>query len=200
MEAFGSEEWREMSAETVLERLTKATRAKAGAGGTGRTLRYAELFKDGVFDVTFGMGYKEGEDDEKEFGAKSQTAVLEAQLLEQLAKRGFKEDPKLAWKLLAKAGRGVADRVRALVRQGERHDLLAARGHVAQDPRRHPRAAQHEARRGRQGAGGVHGEPGAAATPPSTPATAATARDRTSTATSSSSASTRRRATRSPSR
>jgi hypothetical protein len=109
MEAFGSEEWRDMGAATVLTRLKAAQRGKAPAGGGGRTLRYAELFKDGVFDVTFGMGYKEGSDDEAEFGAKSQTAVLEAQLLEQLSSRGFTEDPKLAWKLLAQAGRAVAD-------------------------------------------------------------------------------------------
>src|SRR5215470_16178511 len=50
MEAFGSEEWRGLDAATVTARLTAATRAP---GGTGRTLRYAELFRDGVFDVTF---------------------------------------------------------------------------------------------------------------------------------------------------
>jgi hypothetical protein len=108
MEAFGNEEWRQLDAPTAISRLKAATRPKK-AGGGGRTLRYAELFKDGVFDVTFGMGYKEGATEEEEFGEKSQTAVLESQLLKELGDRGFTEDPKLAWKLLAQAGRAVAD-------------------------------------------------------------------------------------------
>jgi hypothetical protein len=107
MEAFGSEEWRQLDAATALSRLEAATRP---GGGGGRTLRYAELFKDGVFDVTFGMGYKESSTDpQEEFSAKSQTAVLEAEVIKLLGDRGFKEDAALAAKLLANAGRAVDD-------------------------------------------------------------------------------------------
>jgi hypothetical protein len=106
MEAFGSEEWRGLDAATVVARLTAATRAP---GGTGRTLRYAELFRDGVFDVTFGMGYKEAPNPEDEFNERSQTAVLEGEVVRLLTERGFSEDARLAARLLADAGRAVDD-------------------------------------------------------------------------------------------
>lgn len=107
MEAFGSEEWRQLDAATTTSRLEGAARP---GGGGGRTLRYAELFKDGVFDVTFGMGYKESATDpEEEFNAKGQTAILEAEVVTLLDARGFKEDAELAAKLLKDAGRAVDD-------------------------------------------------------------------------------------------
>jgi hypothetical protein len=106
MEAFGSEEWRRLDAATVTARLTAATRP---AGGSGRTLRYAELFRDGVFDVTFGMGYKEAAVPEEEFNERSQTAVLEGEVVRLLTDRGFTEDARLAARLLADAGRAVDD-------------------------------------------------------------------------------------------
>jgi hypothetical protein len=106
MEAFGSEEWRGLDASTAIARLHAATRAR---GDSGRTLRYAELFRDGVFDVTFGMGYKEASTPEDEFNANSQTAVLEGQVIQLLTDRGFTEDAALAARLLANAGRAVDD-------------------------------------------------------------------------------------------
>jgi hypothetical protein len=106
MEAFGSEEWRGLDAATVTARLTAATRPR---GDGGRTLRYAELFRDGVFDVTFGMGYKEASVAEEEFNERSQTAVLEGEVVGLLADRGFTEDAALAARLLADAGRAVDD-------------------------------------------------------------------------------------------
>jgi hypothetical protein len=107
MEAFGSEEWRQLDAATVTSRLTAATRP--GGGGGGRTLRYAELFRDGVFDVTFGMGYKEASIPEDEFNERSQTAVLEGEVVRLLGERGFIEDAELAARLLREAGRAVDD-------------------------------------------------------------------------------------------
>jgi hypothetical protein len=106
MEAFGSEEWRQLDAATVTQRLTAATRP---GGGSGRTLRYAELFRDGVFDVTFGMGYKEASIPEEEFNERSQTAVLEGEVVRLLTERGFTEDAELAARLLSEAGRAVDD-------------------------------------------------------------------------------------------
>jgi hypothetical protein len=106
MEAFGSEEWRQLDAATVTARLTAATRP---SGGAGRTLRYAELFRDGVFDVTFGMGYKEASIPEEEFNERSQTAVLEGEVVRLLEERGFTEDADLAARLLSDAGRAVDD-------------------------------------------------------------------------------------------
>jgi hypothetical protein len=105
-EAFGGEEWRTLDAATVLARLEQAKRA---AGDGGRTFRFAELFKDGVFDVTFGLGYKEAEVPEEEFNEKSQTAMAETAVATLLADRGFVEDGKRAVKLLADAGRAIDD-------------------------------------------------------------------------------------------
>ena len=106
MEAFGSEEWRQLDAATVTARLTAATRP---GGSGGRTLRYAELFRDGVFDVTFGMGYKEAALPEDEFNERSQTAVLEGEVVRLLGERGFTENAELAARLLSDAGRAVDD-------------------------------------------------------------------------------------------
>ncbi len=46
-----------MAATEVTETLHAAEKPWAQKG---RTLRYSELFRDGVLDVTFGVGYFEG--------------------------------------------------------------------------------------------------------------------------------------------
>jgi hypothetical protein len=56
-EAFGGNEWLGLSNDELLARLKAAQRPKAGGG---RQLRYGELFKDDVLDVTLGLGYLEG--------------------------------------------------------------------------------------------------------------------------------------------
>jgi len=99
-EAFGNESWRTMTATEVTEALRAA---EAPWGGGGRSLRYAELFRDGVLDVTFGVGYFEGADDAAE------TRAVAAGVIEAIGQRGYTEDAKKAAKLLESAGRPLAD-------------------------------------------------------------------------------------------
>jgi cell division septation protein DedD len=56
VEAFGGDEWRSLDSATVLQRLEAAERPKSGGG---HDLRYGELFKDGLLDLTFGYGFME---------------------------------------------------------------------------------------------------------------------------------------------
>jgi hypothetical protein len=58
MEAFGSEAWRTLSGATCLARLTPLSPPR-GTKGEHR-LRWAELFRGGVLDVTLGVGFDEG--------------------------------------------------------------------------------------------------------------------------------------------
>ncbi len=97
-EAFGDESWRTRTATEVVESLRAA---ETGWAGGGRSLRYAELFRDGVLDVTFGMGFLEGELSEMS-GAVSGIATA-------LEQRGYTEDGPRAAELLAAAGRPLAD-------------------------------------------------------------------------------------------
>lgn len=59
MEAFGSEEWRTLSGTACLARLTPL-RPPTGTQGEHR-LRWAELFRGGVCDLTLGVGFDEGD-------------------------------------------------------------------------------------------------------------------------------------------
>jgi hypothetical protein len=97
-EAFGSEAWRTQTATEVTEALRAA---ETGWGGGGRSLRYSELFRDGVLDVTFGMGYLEGSMGEMS-GAVSGIATG-------LEERGYTEDNRRAAELLEAAGRPLAN-------------------------------------------------------------------------------------------
>ena len=56
--AFDSDAWQSMGATEAHEKLKGAKRPD-DPGGT--RLNYGELFKDGVLDVTFGVGYFEGD-------------------------------------------------------------------------------------------------------------------------------------------
>jgi hypothetical protein len=95
VEAFGGDEWRAMAAADVLAKVKAATRP---AGGGGKSFRYGELFKDGVLDVTIGVGYME------EMGG-TYVANLEGQFATILDARGFKEDAKLGIEIMEKSGR-----------------------------------------------------------------------------------------------
>jgi hypothetical protein len=97
VEAFGGDSWRTMSAADALDRLKVARRP---AGGRGHDFRYGELFKDGLLDITFGIGYME------EDGG-TYMAQLEEELATALAGRGFAEDEERAAALLAQAGRAA---------------------------------------------------------------------------------------------
>ena len=99
-EAFGSTAWRRMSATEVHERLRAAERPAAGGG---HALRSAELFSDGVLDVTFGIGFIESGPDRHPMSdiADRMDTALEG--------RGYTEDGARAAELLAEAGRPLAN-------------------------------------------------------------------------------------------
>ena len=146
-EAFGDDRWRTMSATEVTEALRAAEKPW---GGKGRTLRYAELFRDGVLDVTFGVGYFEGKDDAAE------TREVANAVMEAIEKRGYKEDAKKAAELLAAAGRPLARRHhRPLLRQGEGVHVRAPGGPEPRDPLDRPRGLQRRRGRWREDGGGV---------------------------------------------
>ena len=92
-----------MTATEVTEALRAAEKPW---GGKGRTLRYAELFRDGVLDVTFGVGYFESA--VKEHNA-AETRMVATAVIEAIEKRGYTEDTTKAAELLAAAGRPLAD-------------------------------------------------------------------------------------------
>jgi hypothetical protein len=93
VEAFGGEEWKQLTAEKIAERLVAA---KPPAGKKGEhDFKYGEMFKDGVLDMTLGIGFDEGGSHEqtiKTFGAV-------------LAAHGFKDDRATATRLYQQAGR-----------------------------------------------------------------------------------------------
>ena len=97
-EAFGDESWRTRTATEVTESLRAA---EEPWGGGGRSLRYAELFRDGVLDVTFGMGFLEGELSEMSGAISGIASALE--------QRGYAENGTRAAELLAAAGRPLAN-------------------------------------------------------------------------------------------
>ncbi|MSP59637.1 MAG: DUF4157 domain-containing protein [Myxococcales bacterium] len=57
VEAFGGNEWKALAADKTLTRL-HAAKAPTGAKGE-HNLRYGEMFKDGVLDITLGIGFDE---------------------------------------------------------------------------------------------------------------------------------------------
>jgi hypothetical protein len=57
VEAFGGDQWRIMSAADVLAKLTAVKTPKSKAD----KYRYGEMFKDGVLDITIGIGFDEDE-------------------------------------------------------------------------------------------------------------------------------------------
>ncbi len=99
-EAFGSQAWRRMSATEVHERLRAAERPAAGGG---RALRSAELFSDGVLDVTFGIGYIEAA------AGRNPMSDIAGSMRTALEGRGYTENGRRAAELLAAAGRPLAD-------------------------------------------------------------------------------------------
>jgi hypothetical protein len=102
-EAFGGDEWFAMGNDEILTRLQAAQRPAAGAG---HQLRYAELFKDGVLDVTYGFGYLEGElQGRKAMVDYSKSLPVAAGTA--LAGLGFSEDREGARAILGAIGRSI---------------------------------------------------------------------------------------------
>ena len=102
VEAFGGDDWRSMEYSAVLGALKTAKRP----AGKGHGLRYAELFKDGVLDISLGMGYLE------EVNPKTKRPYL-LDLLEELGAafkaKGYDEDLETAARIMKDAGRPLGD-------------------------------------------------------------------------------------------
>src|SRR3954449_4392165 len=99
--AFDSEAWKSMGATEAHEKL-KAAKKPDDPGGT--RLNYGELFKDGVLDVTFGVGYFEGNPPAEE------TRQVAKAVMDELITRGYKQDNDTAAEILEKAGRPLSQK------------------------------------------------------------------------------------------
>jgi hypothetical protein len=99
--AFDSEAWKSMGATEAHEKL-KAAKKPDDPGGT--RLNYGELFKDGVLDVTFGVGYFEGNPPAEE------TRQVAKAVMDELVTRGYKQDNDTAAEILDKAGRPLSQK------------------------------------------------------------------------------------------
>jgi hypothetical protein len=107
VEAFGGDEWRMLDAMTVLERLKAAERPETGKG---HDLRYGELFKDGLLDLTFGYGFME------ELNA-TQWDQHAKDIEDALTARGYVEDAAKAKSLYTAAGRKTSGFGRFFVKE-----------------------------------------------------------------------------------
>jgi hypothetical protein len=103
-EAFGGDDWQALSDGEILTRLRAAERPPAAGG---HELRYAELFKDGVLDVTYGFGYLEGELEGRQKMV-DYSKSLPVAATTALAGLGFSEAREAARTILARTGRSIA--------------------------------------------------------------------------------------------
>ena len=100
VEAFGGDKFRTTPKEDVLTLLKGAKPTALGKKGK-RTFRYGEMFKDGLLDITLGVGHEEGAE------AIGDPKAWQAELEEVLGDRGFVVDAKMAELLYAQAHRAV---------------------------------------------------------------------------------------------
>ncbi len=98
VEAFGGEQWRTLDAATATARLTAATAPATGRRGEHR-LRYGEMFRDGVLDMTLGIGF-----DEEGHHRHTITAFQRI-----LTARGFVQDADAARRIYEQAGRAMGE-------------------------------------------------------------------------------------------
>jgi Domain of unknown function (DUF4157) len=92
VEAFGGDEWRKLSPDELIKRLQGA---KPPAGKAAEhNLRYGELFKDGLLDVSMGVGFQED----------GWGKTIAQGLKKSLADRDFKEDRSKAEKIYKATG------------------------------------------------------------------------------------------------
>jgi hypothetical protein len=97
VEAFGDDNWRTLDPDVILTRLKTA---KLPAGKRGQhNFRYGEMFKDGLLDMTLGVGFDEGGD--------HKSTIENFQKV--LGTRDFELNKELAVKLLAKAGHTIGE-------------------------------------------------------------------------------------------
>ena len=97
VEAFGSDEWQRLPAGDVLGRLSAAT--PLSTDRTHRRVRFGELFKDGVLDITVGCGFAEEDEDDAATQLDAYTLALQ--------EKGFRIDNGAATTILAGTSRGV---------------------------------------------------------------------------------------------
>jgi len=100
VEAFGGDQWRTMAPDAVLARLAGAQRPR----GRGHAMRYAELFKDGVLDLTLGLGYLE--ETNPETGESALVGLIQ-EFEQAFDARGFRSDAARAREVMRRAGRGL---------------------------------------------------------------------------------------------
>ncbi len=96
-EAFGNAHWRTMAATEIIDQLSRAPALPREQ--RGRRVRYAELFRDGLLDMTLGIGFDEG-------GGHMRKLPEFVQALEE---RGFTESREQAAALYQQAGRSLPD-------------------------------------------------------------------------------------------
>jgi hypothetical protein len=94
VEAFGGDEWRTLSPAECLDRLKAAKPSAAGKKGE-HSLRYGEMFKDGIIDMTLALGFDEAGFNQA--GLDNLTAALEG--------HAFARDVATATTLYQHAGR-----------------------------------------------------------------------------------------------
>jgi hypothetical protein len=99
VEAFGGDEWRTLTPAECLDRLTAAKPPAGGKKGE-HALRYGEMFKDGVIDMTLALGF-----DEDGFNKDGLTNLQDA-----LNEHSFAQDAATAAKLFQHAGRKVDEK------------------------------------------------------------------------------------------
>ena len=92
VEAFASDDWRKLDPAEIMRRL-RAAAPPAGKPGE-HNLRYGELFKDGLLDITMGIGYDEGGWGKRVYD----------EIRKELPKEGFEENETKAKELYRRSG------------------------------------------------------------------------------------------------
>ncbi len=98
VEAFGGEQWRTLDAATATGRLMAATAPTTGRRGEHH-LRYGEMFRDGVLDMTLGIGFDE--EGHHRHTIRAFQRILTA--------RGFVQDADAARQIYKQAGRAMGE-------------------------------------------------------------------------------------------
>ena len=103
VEAYGGNDWRHKDADTIVAELKHAATPKKGAQ---HKFRYGEMFKDGVLDMTVGLGFTEEKVRMPDGTAVPYYLTLIPKFEDVLVgERGFKKDIVLAEAVLKKTGR-----------------------------------------------------------------------------------------------
>lgn len=103
VEAYGGDAWRGLEPEAIIDQLKNVPTPKKGAQ---HKFRYGQLFKDGVLDMTVGLGFTEEMVTLPDGTRKPYYLTLIPQFEQVLVdERGFKKDIAVAEKVLKKAGR-----------------------------------------------------------------------------------------------